>query len=236
MDVLCPSCHAVIAADDVNIDRLVAKCRPCNVVFSFAHLVPAPSAPAASREPVARASVTLPEGMTCEDHGATLVVTRRWWSFTTIFLAVFTVLWDGFLVVWFGIALAQGLWFMALFATIHALVGLGLTWFCVASFFNTTTVTADRSRLRVAHGPVPWPGGSELATAGLTQLFTVQHVHRSKNGTSYSYEVAAVLADGRRETILKGVESEAQALFLEQSLERFLGIEDRPVDGEVPRR
>lgn len=234
MDVTCPSCSRPVPADDVNIQRLVATCRPCNVVFSFAHQVPEASAPAPG--PVARPPVPLPRGMTCEDRGASLVITRPWWTFATIFLMVFTVLWDGFLLVWFGIALAQGLWFMALFATIHALVGLGLTWFCIASFFNTTTVEADGNRLRVSHGPVPWPGGREFATAGLTQLFTVQHVHRSRNGTSISYELAAVLADGRRETILKGVDSQEQALYLEQTLERFLGIEDRPVDGEVPRR
>jgi len=36
--------------------------------------------------------------------------------------------WDGFLIVWHGIAIASLMWFMSLFALIHTTVGIVLTY------------------------------------------------------------------------------------------------------------
>jgi len=49
------------------------------------------------------------------------------------------------MVVWMSIALNQGQWIMAAFGSIHALVGLGLIYFCVANFLNKTRMERART-------------------------------------------------------------------------------------------
>ncbi|TXT35987.1 MAG: hypothetical protein FD138_1138, partial [Planctomycetota bacterium] len=50
--------------------------------------------------------------------------------------------------------------------------------------------------------------------------------------TSMQYEVYAVV-NGQKQKLLGGLHEVDQALFVEQRLERYLGIEDRIVPGEM---
>jgi hypothetical protein len=50
-----------------------------------------------------------------------------------------------------------------------------------------------------------------------------------------TYNVCAVLKGGQRVTLLSSLPEIDQALFVEQAVEEYLGIEDRPVGGELPR-
>ncbi len=44
-----------------------------------------------------------------------------------------------------------------------------------------------------------------------------------------------VTRDGRQGKLLSDLESSEEALYLEQVIERALGIKDQPVRGEIPR-
>ena len=70
----------------------------------------------------------------------------------------------------------------------------------------------------------------------IRQLYTKERVrtHRGKR-RSYSYELHAITAGGKRRRLVAGLREAPQALWLEQTLEDHLGIRDRPVDSEVPR-
>jgi hypothetical protein len=88
-------------------------------------------------------------------------------------------------------------------------------------------------QLSVTHGPLPWPGNLTLPRASLQQLFCEEQVRNGKNGVSYSYNVVAVLQDKSRVKLVTGLDAPEQALFIEQKLERQLGIADRSVAGEM---
>jgi len=235
--VRCPSCDAEIPADDVNIERLVAKCRHCNTVFGFAAQLGAEAlqqvAPALRTGK--RPEVPMPPTISMTSSGKTLEVTLRWFSWTVLALAFFCVFWDGFMVVWYVIALSEGVAVMAVAGLLHLAVGVGLTYFCLASWLNSTRITLDGMYLRIEHGPLPWPGGLELPTSNIEQLFTKQVVHRGKHGPHYSFELHAALRDGSQRKLLSGLSDAEQALYIEQEAERFLGVEDRAVSGEISR-
>jgi len=52
---------------------------------------------------------------------------------------------------------------------------------------------------------------------------------------SYSYNVNGLLKGGKRVRLLDSLPDREQALFVEQVVEGYLGIEDRPVGGELSR-
>ena len=169
------------------------------------------------------------------DQSRGFEVSWRWFRPRYIFLAFFCVAWDSFLLTWYGAAFAMedSPLIMLIFPLAHVAVGVGLTYFVLAGFFNRSRVSVRQGSLRVAHGPVPWPGKLEIPVGSLQQLYCKEKVSRSKNGTQYRYVVHAVLKNGRQRKLLSGLDQLDQALWLEQELEASLGIRDRAVPGEI---
>ena len=231
-ELRCKSCGATISVDNF-VERLaMARCGHCGAVFSVSGL---PTAAGGTQEPQPRVKVPMPRGIRVEEFGSSLEIRRRWFSAMFIFLAFFCVFWNGFMIVWHTMALSSGAWFMSLFGLLHTAVGVGLAWFTLAGFLNTTTIRARRGLIEITSGPIPCGGNATLSTDDLDQLYCKERVSHSKNGTNYSYQVLAVTKANVRKTLLKGLSEADQALFIEQELERFLGIKDRSVRGEMPR-
>jgi len=133
-------------------------------------------------------------------------------------------------------------------AVLHWLLGLvGLTFLYtgVARLINRTRFTVTRGILRVAHGPLWWPGKRRLASASIDQLYVREHVRvvtrRRKMGITHqrvrheihTWEVWLRRKDGETMKLLGRLGDSKQALYVEQRIERFLGIVDRPVEGAM---
>jgi hypothetical protein len=227
MQLSCPECGAGILADDVNLENLVAKCASCHEVFGFDDRIERP-------EPASKPTVSMPRGINVREGAGGLIITRRWFTWAVTFLLVFCVFWDGFLVVWYGIAFSQNApLIMIIFPVLHVAVGVGVTWFTLACLINRTVIRAGYDRLTVRHGPVPWPGRRTLRAHDLSQLYCEQRERRDRDGdVRRRYHLNAITLEGDRIKLL-AVDDLDQARFIEQQIERFLGIEDRPVEGEA---
>lgn len=230
MHLRCPYCGSDIPAADVNLDNMVAKCASCSAVFRFDEQLG--EAVAAPRNQL---DVPMPKGFAVENQGYELSIVRRWLSAKYFFLIFFCLFWDGFLLVWYGIAIAGRIWIMALFATFHAAIGLFLTYYTLAGFLNRTIVRVSPSLLAVNHGPLPWWGNKQLDTGGIAQVYCKEHIRRSRGTTSASFSVHAALHAGGEAKLVDDLDNADQALYLEQEVERFLGIKDVPVRGEMVR-
>ncbi len=237
MQIRCKSCDREIPASDVNIGRAIAKCTGCDAVFSFAGRFD-------ERPAIERGEVVLPRSMDLDGGRDELRITRRWFGPHVIFLAFFCLFWDGFLVFWYAMALAGpgpevdagGPPLMVLiFPLLHVGVGVALTYYVVAAFLNRTVVRVDSDTLSITHGPVPWPGSKTLPAHSVKQLYCKSKVRSGKNGPQCSYRVELLRTDGGRDVLVKGLEDEEEALYIEQQLERHLRIEDEAVPGELAR-
>lgn len=229
----CPVCGSVIPGKEVHLALSVARCLSCSAVFDLAGRTPS------SQRPPPRAQVPLPPIFQVEDKGYSgLTVSWRWFKAQALFLAFFCIFWDGFLLVWYGVALGseETPLMMVLFPLGHVAVGAGLTYWTVAQFVNRTWIEASRNRLVIRHGPLRWKANLDLAGSELVQLYGREEIHRGKNGVSVSYSLNAIDRKGTQRKLLMGLTEVEQVLWLEQALERQLGIGDRPVDGEVARR
>ena len=231
MHLTCKSCRSPIGADDVNLDNGLAKCRACNAVFRFDD---DPMLAVGGSQP--RERMKAPKSLAQETAGGQLTFRHRWFSPKFLFMVFFCVFWDGFLVVWYTVAFAgDAPLLFKLFPLIHVTVGVALTYYTIAGFVNTTTVTLDRGHLSVRHGPLPWPGKLDVDTGRFRQLYCEEKVSRGRNGVSYTYDLKAVMSDGERRKIVTGLDSPDVPLYLEQQLEEWLKIRDEPVRGELRR-
>jgi hypothetical protein len=66
-------------------------------------------------------------------------------------------------------------------------------------------------------------------------LYTKEVVHHGKNSTTTDYTLTAVLRSGRSHDLLKGLSSPEMGFFIEQQIESYLRLEDRPIAGELAR-
>lgn len=232
VELTCTKCGAPIDSQDIHLDLGLARCAHCGTIFSLKQ----PAASGMTGTPsTKRPPVPMPKNVEAVDTGTGLQLTYHWYSAKYIGMIIFTLFWNGFMCAWHAIALSQGAYMMSVFGLLHTAIGIGVAYYTLAGFLNRTTVTAEIGLLAVQHGPLPWPGNKQLLEEQLQQLYSKENVSHSKNGVNYSYEVHAALHDGEPVKLLGGLDTAEQALFIEQELERYLGIVDKPVRGEIPR-
>ncbi len=252
MKIDCPECCAHILAEDLDLPTSMAKCRNCNSVFSFAEKMRAPPAfgipPQASRD---KMRAPRPDGLQIQEtgfnpaepgyrdaphKGGSITVTRRWFAPQFIFFAFFCVAWDGFLFFWYSNVIGSPgpvPFIMAIFPIAHVAAGVGLTYYTIAGFLNSTTIRLDASSLTVRHAPLPWKGNHNVPREDIKQLYCEHEVSQGKNGPNHSYYLSAVLVNESK-VRLASMPAD-QARYIEELLEERLGVVDMAVPGEVGR-
>jgi hypothetical protein len=104
--------------------------------------------------------------------------------------------------------------------------------YTAAGWLNRTHIVVSRGKLTVRHEPVPWPGNKVLEVSNFKQLYAKKTVTRSsKGGKSVSYGVNALTVGGQDLQLVGGLQNGEQAHFIEQQIEKYLGIQDVYVDG-----
>jgi hypothetical protein len=239
MQISCEVCHSPLRAEDVRLDLAVARCHACNAVYDLSGRKGKTLAPHQERpRPVVRPKAALPSRFKVDEDGIHTRISWRWFGLQHLFLIFFCIAWDSFLVTWYGIALTQEDTpiIMIIFPIAHLAVGVGLSYYTLTGLVNRTRVEVSRNELTIRHGPLPWRGNLDLPGRQLTQLYGEEIASTNKGTTTYTYNLLAVDRTGRKVTLLTGLTEKDQVLYLEQTLERRLGIEDAPVDGEVATR
>ncbi len=109
----------------------------------------------------------------------------------------------------------------------------------LAYVFNSTHFVVSRGMIVVRHRPLPWPGNKKLFFIELDQLYVREKIkhYRDKEGrpcrTVY-HEVRAI-SDGQHVTLVRSLENNEEALYVEKKIEEYLGIKNVSVAGEVGR-
>ena len=177
--------------------------------------------------------IGLPEKIQFHDHLSHIEIVRTWFGMQTLFLTAFAVFWGGFLFCWYGNIPEDSPLLFVLFPLLHVGAGVAISYIALTGWFNRTHVTVGQGRLGVRHGPLPWPGNKDIDAHDVKQLYAKEKISRSRNSTSVTYELRAVTKSGRNIKLVGGLESQEQAIFIEQKIEKYLRIEDAPVSGEI---
>ncbi len=162
-EIHCPYCQHEVSVNDVNMARLVGRCLECGKLFDLDETpeFAARKGHKGHDEALLRPKSPQPGTIKLRETARGQEALVRWFGPQYIFLAFFCVFWDGFLVVWYSAVLLapSGIDIVAaLFPLLHVAAGVSITYTTVAGFLNTTSIEVRGGRLRLTHGPLPWPG------------------------------------------------------------------------------
>ena len=231
----CPSCASNLKAQDIDTARGLINCSYCGALMNLVAPSPSSGAPVPPAF-VPRPEVPLPPRIRLAKTERGIELGWRWFTPVLFFLIPFTIAWDAFLLFWYSMAGSiDAPWIMVVFPLAHVAVGVGLTYFVIASLLNTTRITVAARALEVRHGPMPWRGNAVFERAQIEQLFCKRKETRGKNGPHVTYELWISLRGPRALKLVSNGLEEEQVLYLEQRIESALGLTDRPMAGELPR-
>tara|TARA_R110002072_G_scaffold243682_1_gene402806 strand:+ start:160082 stop:160795 length:714 start_codon:yes stop_codon:yes gene_type:complete len=231
MRVDCRNCGESVSADNINIDKLVAKCGACHAVFGF-------DVAGGATKPRKRENIAMPKSVTVENQGGELVIVHRWRSIVAVlFLTVFTLIWNSITWTFFVIMWQEGQGFVMAFLSIFVAVGVGVAYLTLGILLNSTEIRVSGRRLTVKSGPLPMPGSVDVRSEDIDQVWVEEKVSHSNSrqghsSTSVHYPVFLRMKDGTKKTLARYGQDSDLSLFLEQEIETHLGIEDRPMRGE----
>ncbi|WP_373548238.1 hypothetical protein [Haliscomenobacter sp.] len=247
----CVTCGQLILAENVNLQNMVAKCRNCNAVFSF---VPANADSSKSsiletvqalmkeanrgeggtlQRPSDGRKIEMPRGVITErDFGELRFIipwrnTRRWG-----FFLLFTIVWNAILTPFVVVGVATGEWIILLVTSLHLIVGVSFLLYTLGLLFNKTSIVVTSQGVDIKNGPIPIPFNPNrfMAVRDIEQLFVEEYVPSKTNGQpDYTYAVTALTTSAERQRLVGGFSQSGHALYLEQEIETFLGIENRAV-------
>ncbi len=173
------------------------------------------------------------------DDGFELSISWSWFSPVVFFLIPFAVAWNAFLYGWY--AMASGMpddfgpmrIIFLLFPMGHVAVGLGLIYGVVCSLVNSTSIVVSQGKLNVSHGPVYFPGSLSLDTRDINQIYVAATTPATAESPQPPVALKARLRDNREISLVAHLPDPQAAVYLEQTLERYLRIADERVAGEI---
>ena len=116
-----------------------------------------------------------------QNHGSYIEITRTWFGLQTILLTGFALIWDLFLLFWYQKVLEHDAKIIfIIFPLLHVAVGVGLTYYVIARWFNSTHIYVSMLQLGIRHRPVPWIGYKEIPAGNIAQLYSKEKIHTAR--------------------------------------------------------
>ena len=152
-----------------------------------------------------------------------IVIRKTWLTWKIVPLTLFVVFWDGFLFVWYSTVLSQRNppLMAVVFPILHVAVGLGITYYVLASFVNRTDIAISSMGVRVQTGPAPWAGNKQVRAE---DIYNVLVRERTGNRGSKSYSVVYADRSRQERKLVTSLAERDQAAFVAQSIRDTLGI------------
>jgi hypothetical protein len=231
MRLNCPECNTPIFADDINLVKTIAKCKSCNNLFDFNNIFADPKTfPTRYRK-----EIVIPPGIEVLHLMSELEIMIKWRRSAKTFTLFFALFWNVFIGVMSIFMLALGEIFPILFLIPFLLVGVYLIYASLGYALNTSYITVDDQRLSVTHKPINFliQKDKHFSPTEIEQLFVRKYEVGKTNGQPvYAYAVDLILKSGKKHTLVKELHSVEYARYIEQEIEYYLKIKDRPADGE----
>jgi hypothetical protein len=227
-ELTCPNCSTAIPPDRINVQEMVAACPTCAHVFRFASLL----SEALPQVPKPAAPLALPTGIEVQRELSTLQLSIAWRAVRSKwFMTIFAILWDLFLIP-FIVTAVSGNTEVALFISLHFAVAVGITFYVIALWVNSTKIRVDGSGIDVRHTPIPVPFTPRhfIPAQDIAQFYVEEYVLSRTNGRpDITFALRIKTKNGKDLRLVPGFTDVSGALYLEQEIEKFLKIEDQPI-------
>ena len=224
MNVTCKHCKESIPTANINLAKTLALCPRCHAVFNF-------SPDFEASKPIYR-DVYRPRGYSLEQEGDGLHIAYRWRKDGLIASIIGVGIVDFFIVSWFVDAFSGQRSDQALFGLLFLLIGIPATYGLLLVAFNRTDIRINASQLMVRHGPLPMWGNRTLDRGQIEQIYVREFKSGARNRVRFTYRVQAVLRDQADVVLVDNLDDPNEGFYIEQQVERYLGIRDVRVAGE----
>lgn len=230
MTIYCRNCGVQVAEENIDKAQRLVKCGSCNSIFSIQGLFP--------EQPMSRPKpeIPLPEGIKVVHDEEGFKIIRDWTKVYGILLGAFAGFW--------GFAAVRGIQSISvltpgnIFTIVLTLLPALIAGYCAAAFFrNKTTITVGHTNIKLTQAPLPmpYPGNKSFKLCSIKQLYIRERIsYSSKSRTkNYFYDLHLIDGGNRHLKILSSLRSKEQALYIEQEIEQYLGIQDVDIEGTV---
>jgi hypothetical protein len=177
--------------------------------------------------------VGLPEKLELQKFSDYIHISRKWFGYKIIFMTIFALFWNIFLLNFYANMEKDADVFAKIFPLIHVVVGIGISYYALAGWFNKSNIFVSKERIEINHKPIPWFGHKKIKSSELKQLYSKENVSNNRNNTTVTYEVHAILHNGTNTKLISDLDTSEQALYIEQEIEKYLGIKDSLVKGAI---
>lgn len=166
---------------------------------------------------------TIPEGLDLVPLDGGAIVRRVWLTWKVAPLALFAVVWDSFLFFWYSQALKNpnAPLMSIIFPLGHVAVGVGITYYVLASLVNKTDITVSPAGVTVVTGPAPWIGNKAVKAGDITDVMV-----RERSGSRNRRTFNVMYADQARKErkLVTWLAESDQAEFIAQVIRHALNI------------
>lgn len=217
MQLACPRCGNPIPGVDIDLSRGVGVCRPCGEIValpareSAAALVPTAALPLGIYRPE---TFRFSERQNERGYFAEMPPNRL----AALPLLFFVLFWNGFMLVWYTIAIAAHVWPMALFGLLHLGVGLHLGYKVLVELLNTKRFSIEGGRVRFTCGPLPVRGRLDVAVSDIDGFVMQSGAPTRMGSTAKGFTLIANLVGGESKHLALVLEDEAAAVFATQRM------------------
>lgn len=213
----------------------LGQCSQCAHTFDISQEI--------KKDPLRRPEIIMPQGIEMLKLRRSMELVIDWYHATPksgiIGLLSGSFSWNLLLIpliIWMALS---GHFLMLLFFSGHVVTGALLLLYLTAKLFNKTRITVESEGIQIEHQPIktPWNRSQFIGKDSIQQLFVSRYRERlqtKSKKTVEAYALSAVLSDGKTVELVRGLNKETQ-LYLEQEIERYLGIRDEVVSAEIDR-
>ena len=221
--ICCPSCTDDIPADNININDKIAKCNHCDVVFPFHQDISDFQDTTQIRQEMIR-----PEGIDIFHFQDELEISVRQPGTAFVLDYIGVSMFPIFAFLTTMIFFDEG----SISATVP-LIFFALTALSSIRLFNRSKykihLTIDQHDLHVYWRPKNFHKDKSYAVAEIDQVYI-----KTVDGHNFSVKMIVNGVEGQKHvTLVQYAGSKSKAQYLEQEIERHLGIEDRRVPEET---
>lgn len=222
--IICPNCNAGVSAKDTNIQEMVGKCTSCDSIFS---LKPIAASLNAEVDTLFTENLGRPAGVELNYFNDEMEISLKQ---NQVFSTLLVILAPLFLFLGVLIFYKKGFdWAAGMAAVSAVLTALG-TWNLVNGRKHRTYVTLSKTRLDIEHRPKNLTKDRSFSTASIEQFFVSADLQL---GGFAIYALVNSPEGQKRQKIVGGLKSQIKGKYLEQEMERYLGIKNKKVIGEI---
>ena len=224
----CPSCGNPVSADNLNIQTNIAKCTNCDGIFSIGEQVEK-----LSNQNKISQEILRPEGveLTYFQDELDISVEQPWGTFEQIFMSFFP-----FFLIMITSAFVEGI-----SPSPIAKAGLITIWLAsiigyFAYFFirkkHKIYFHIDDQYLSIERRPKKFIKDKKFAIQDIDQVYIKSIVSSSGAKGAGIFMIVNDAKGQKKVELIKKVSSRTKAKFIEQEIEKYLGIKDRRVPDE----